>query len=349
MKGLILCAGKGTRLQPFSFSQPKTLLPVANQPVLEYCLDNLIKNGITEIGIVMHPSQVGISALIGNGARYGAKVEYIHQHEQKGISHAVKQAEAFIGNDLFILLLGDNLIAENVETLIHSFQQNGSNGSILLSPVPNPQDFGIAEIQGNDIVGLAEKPKKPKSNLAVIGAYLFDSNIYQAINSIAPSARGEYEITDAIQWLIDHQYPISYTITRKLYSDVGTVDRWLEANEWMLEHKLNQQIIIGKQSIVENCSFIGPVIIGENCVLKNAVIGPYVSIQNECQIENCKMERSILLEKAELSNLEVLVSHSVFGREVQLKGGKKGMPKTLHLQLGDKSNIKWMGNSDDEI
>lgn len=340
MKGLILCAGKGTRLQPFSFSQPKTLLPVANKPVLEYCLDNLIKNGITEIGIVIHPSQTGIPAMIGNGERYGAKVEYIYQHEQKGISHAVKQAEEFIGNNLFILLLGDNLIAEDLKTLIQSYHQNNSNGSILLSPVPNPQDFGIAEIDGNGIVGLVEKPKQPKSNLAIIGAYLFDPHIYQAINSIVPSARGEYEITDAIQWLIDHQYSISYTITRKLYSDVGTVDRWLEANEWMLEHRQEQQIIIGKQTIVENCSFIGPVIIGENCVLKNAVIGPYVSIQNECRIENCKMERSILLEKAELSNLELPVSHSVFGREVQLKGGKKGASKTLHLQLGDKSNLK---------
>ena len=174
MKGLILCAGKGTRLQPFSFSQPKTLLPVVNKAVLEYCLENLIKSGIDEIGIVMHPSQAGIPKLIGNGKKYGCKIEYIYQQEQKGISHAVKQAEPFIGVDPFILLLGDNLIAEDLQTLTRSYHQNESHGAILLSPVSNPQDYGIAEIKGNDIVGLEEKPKNPKSNLAVIGAYLFD-------------------------------------------------------------------------------------------------------------------------------------------------------------------------------
>lgn len=347
MKGLILCAGKGTRLQPFSYSQPKTLLPVVNKAVLEYCIENLVNNGIKEIGIIMHPTQVGIPQLVGNGQRYGCQVEYIHQVEQKGISHAVKQAEDFITHDPFILLLGDNLIAENLEILIESYHQNKSNGSILLSPVNNPQDYGIAQIKGNDIIGLEEKPKKPKSNLAVIGAYLFDSQIFSAVNSIAPSARGEYEITDAIQWLIQQGKNISYTITRKLYSDVGTIERWLEANQWMMQRILDDQIVLGKHTVVENCTFKGPVIIGENCVLRNAQIGPFVSIQNDCLIEDCTIDSSILLDKVHLSNLKYPISQSVFGREVKLKGSIKGKQNAMNFYLGDKSNLNVMWDSNE--
>ncbi|WP_134699033.1 glucose-1-phosphate thymidylyltransferase [Ammoniphilus sp. YIM 78166] len=340
MKGLILCAGKGTRLQPFSYSQPKTLLPVANKPVLAYCLENLVKNGIRDVGIVIHPSQVGIPKLVGNGEAYGLRVEYIYQIEQKGISHAVRQAEAFINEEPFVLLLGDNLIAEDLSTLIESFGRNRNNGAILLSPVPNPQDFGIAEIKGTEIVGLEEKPTKPKSNLAVIGAYLFDSLIFKAVNSIKPSARGEYEITDAIQWLINQGHSITYTITRKLYSDVGTVDRWLEANEWMMEKELgSNQIVLGKNTLVENCTLIGPVIVGENCVLKNATIGPYVAVQNNSRLENCRIDHSILLEKAVVSHLNYSLTKSVFGREAQLIGSESDNKKYSHFCLGDKTKM----------
>ncbi|RXT13969.1 glucose-1-phosphate thymidylyltransferase [Ammoniphilus sp. CFH 90114] len=345
MKGLVLCAGKGTRLQPFSYSQPKTLLPVANKPVLKYCIENLTKNGIKDIGIVIHPSQDGIQQLIGNGDGLGANITYIFQTEQKGISHAVKQAESFIDGEPFILLLGDNLIAEDLSTLIDSYQRNRTNGSILLSPVPNPQDFGIAEIKGNDIVRLEEKPKKPKSNLAVIGAYLFDSQIFHAVNSIKPSARGEYEITDAIQWLIDQGHSITYTITRKLYSDVGTVDRWLEANQWMLEKEYEGQILLGKNTVVENCTLIAPIVIGDDCILRNAVIGPFVSIQDQCRIENCQIDQSILLEKNVISHLQYPVSKSVFGREVHLEGTANA--KSLHFYLGDKSRLTMKRNQGD--
>lgn len=339
MKGLILCAGKGTRLQPFSFSQPKTLLPVANKPVLEYCIENLVKNGITNIGIVIHPMQHGIPKLIGNGERFGVKVEYIHQVEQKGISHALRQAENYIDGEPFILLLGDNLIAEDLGILIDSYQRNHNHGSILLSPVANPKDFGIAEIKGADIVRLEEKPSNPKSNLAVIGAYLFDSLIFHAVKSIKPSARGEYEITDAIQWLIDQGHTITYTVTRKLYSDVGTVERWLEANRWMMQSEWKDQIVLGQNTIVENCTLRAPVIIGKNCVLKNAVIGPYVSVQDEVTIEHCRIDHSILLEKALLRHLSYPVSYSVFGREVHFEGYIQGPNPSMHFYLGDKSQL----------
>jgi glucose-1-phosphate thymidylyltransferase len=338
MKGLILCAGKGTRLQPFSYSQPKTLLPVAGKPVLQYCIENLTAHGIIDIGIVINPSQGIIKEWAGNGERFGAKIEFLYQTEQKGISHAAREAEKFIKGDPFILLLGDNLIAEDLETLIDSYQQNKSNGSILLSPVTNPSDYGIAEIKGNDIIGLEEKPKNPKSNLAVIGAYLFDSHIFQAVKHIQPSLRGEYEITDAIQWLLNEKYTITYTITRKLYSDVGTVERWLSANKWMMKKKYDEKIILGKNTIVENCTLKGPLIIGENCVLRNAEIGPYVSVQAHCRLENCQIDHSILLEKAMVCDLPS-VSSSVFGREVQIRGQKHYSKKAFHFYLGDKSNV----------
>jgi glucose-1-phosphate thymidylyltransferase len=349
MKGLILCAGKGTRLQPFSFSQPKTMLPVANKPVLQYCIENLVRHGVVEIGIVINPHQQIVKDFVGNGERFGGRVHYIYQTEQKGISHAVKEAETFIGQDSFILLLGDNLIAEDLETLIDSYQRNQSNGSILLSAVPNPQEFGIAEIKGNEIIGIAEKPKVPKSNLAVIGAYLFDSTIFQAVGSISPSPRGEYEITDAIQWLLKNGHKISYTITRKLYSDVGTVERWLEANEWMMKKNFEEQIVLGKHTTLENCTLKGPVVIGENCVLRNAVIGPFVSVQDQCQINNCTIEHCILLQKVVISDVAQPVKQSVFGREVHFVGLNKKIKKVVNLYLGDKSKIEMQMDGDDQL
>ena len=339
MKGLILCAGKGTRLQPFSYSQPKTLLPVAGKSVLEYCLQNLIKQGIKEIGIVVNPSQDSIFKAVGNGERFGVKLHYIYQLEQKGISHAVKAAEEFIGRDPFVLLLGDNLIAEDLETLIESYQRDQTSGAVMLSQVSNPQDYGIAVIKGNEIVDLEEKPAKPKSNLAVIGAYLFDHSIFKAVHSIRPSKRGEYEITDAIQWLIENGFKISYTITKKLYSDVGTIGRWLEANEWMLSKRLEKKVVIGNNTIIENCTLRGPVIIGDNCVLKDAEIGPFVSIQDHCYVENCHIDHSILLEKSNLSHIEMPVSQSVFGREVNLKGLTGATKNKVQFYVGDKAQL----------
>ncbi|RUT48740.1 glucose-1-phosphate thymidylyltransferase [Paenibacillus anaericanus] len=339
MKGLILCAGKGTRLQPFSYTQPKSMIPVVNKPVLEYCIESLTKQGINEIGIAINQSQQVIIDQVGNGQKYGANVKYIYQTEQKGIAHAVKQAEQFLDGEPFILLLGDNLIAEDLKVLIDTYNINNSHGSMMLASVPNPQDYGVVEIQKEQIISLVEKPKNPKSNLAIIGVYLLDSSIFEAINNIQMSPRGEYEITDAIQWLIDQGKSISYTITNSLFSDVGTVDRWLEANEWMMNQKWNNQIKVGKPTILENCIIKGPVIIGDNCTIINAEIGPYVCIGNDCRIENCEMDNSILLEKVIIKNLKYPVSKSVFGREVYINGDDQNMITNLNFVLGDKSKI----------
>ncbi|WP_274361877.1 sugar phosphate nucleotidyltransferase [Paenibacillus thermotolerans] len=300
MKGLILCAGKGTRLKPYTDTRPKTLLPVAGRPVLDYGIESLRNIGIRTIGIVINPEQGSIREYVGSGGRYGAKVDYLFQSEPKGVAHAVKQAEDFLAGESFVLLLGDNLITEDLSILIESRRSLKGNASVLLRAVPNPSEFGIAEVEGGRIVRIEEKPKQPKSNLAVIGAYWFDSHIFEAIASIKPSARGEYEITDAIQWLLDHDYPVSYSVTDKKYSDVGTPERWLEANEWMLRETLRERIVIGSNAKIDNCTFIGPVVVGNDVTLKNTVIGPHVTMQDGSRAEGVRLEGSIVLDGAEI-------------------------------------------------
>lgn len=324
MKGLILCAGRGTRLHPFSFSQPKTLLPVANQPILHYCIRKLLEIGVTDIGIVFHPSQTEIPEFVGDGSQYRVSISYIKQQQPLGIANAVLLAQPFIKNDPFILLLGDNLLLDSLDKLQQTFLSTRSDGVVMLSEVERPQDYGIAEVNDDRIVSLEEKPKHPKSSLAVIGAYLFTSPIFDCIANLKPSARGEYEITDGIQEMIDRGYNISHTTTVGKYSDVGTVERWLQANRWMLQQELDDQVIIGEQSIVENCEVIPPVLIGNNCQIRNCKLGPYLSIQDGAHLADCDhIKESILLENTSLNDIDWMVTDSIFGRFSQLFGNRK--------------------------
>ncbi|WP_223589455.1 sugar phosphate nucleotidyltransferase [Neobacillus bataviensis] len=336
MKGVILCAGKGTRMQPFSSSVPKTLLPVANQPILNDCIIKMKKAGITEIGIVMNPGQKEIINYISFFHKE-LKIQYIYQTEQLGLAHALSQAESFISNDSFILMLGDNIILEPLETLIQAFK--GNNGAILLTEVKNGSDFGIAEIKNHQVISLEEKPKHPKSNLAVIGMYIFDGSIFDAIRNISLSKRGEYEITDAIQWMINHDYSISYSITKEPFSDVGTIGRWLAANEWVLSKMLGDKVQVGSNTILENCTIEGPVLIGNNCILKNAKIGPYISIQDDSSLINCMVEHSILLKNTKIMNVSPLLSNSIFGINTKLIGINEEI-RNLQFILGSFSQIK---------
>lgn len=296
MKGLILCAGKGIRLRPFSLSKPKALLQVANKPILYYCIEKLIELGIKEIGIVIHPQykQMFIEE-VGLGEKWNANIAYIDQEQPLGISDAVLRAESFIMADPFLLLLGDNLIAQSLKDLQDSIVYDQCEASILLGKVTTPQDYGIAEVVGERIVGLEEKPLLPKSNLAVLGAYAFNSRIFQAVRAIAPSKRGEYEITDAIQWMINNGNKISFRITDQKHSDVGTPDRWLEANRWMLELMEEKgELMLQKQ--LNSCTILPPVLIDPSCELKDCVIGPYVSIGPHVRLEGCYVKNSIVLE-----------------------------------------------------
>lgn len=321
MKGLILCAGRGTRLYPLSYSQPKTLLPVANHPVLYYCIQKLVESGIRDIGIVIHPSQTQIIEYVGDGSRFQAKLHFFEQTEALGIAHAVKQAHSFLQDSSFFLLLGDNLLMDSLGQLRAAFEQEQADCSILLRHVDRPQDYGIAELKDGQILSITEKPKQPKSNLAVIGAYLFTPEIFNVIDTLQPSARGEYEITDAIQRLVMQNRRITYAVTQSEYSDVGTIERWLAANRWMLEKRFGNTISVGENSIVENCELVGPVVIGNGCVIRNCKIGPYVSIQDGAELLNCyEIRESILLEKTSLIDIDWEVQRSVFGRSSQMVG-----------------------------
>ncbi|HEU4962476.1 MAG TPA: glucose-1-phosphate thymidylyltransferase [Bacilli bacterium] len=335
MKGIILCAGKATRMQPYSFTQPKTLLPVAGRPVLDHCLDNMRQAGIEEIAIVINPRQKQIIDHVSR-SQPNLQVRYIHQRKQRGILHAVKMAEDFIDDDPFVLMLGDNLISEPLTTLLDSF--DGHHGAILLSEVENPSDYGIATIEDDRIIRIQEKPKKPPSNLAVIGAYVFDGDMLDAFDHIKPSARGEYEITDAIQWLIDSGRSVSFSLTTKPYSDVGTAERWLEANRWMLRQRAGDGVIVGDNTVLDNCKLIPPVVIGRDCELTNATIGPYVSLQDDCELEDCRIEHSICLENTVIQHVKQPITHSIFGRDTELQGDD-GDPGKLQCLLGDKSKL----------
>lgn len=321
MKGLILCAGRGTRLYPLSFSQPKTLLPVANQPVLHYAIRKLTEIGVTEIAIVMQPSQTQIRQFVGDGTRYGVTVSFIEQHQPLGIAHAVSLARSFMQGDAFVLLLGDNLLIDSLQPLRDVFRMSGADCAVLLSEVERPQDYGIAELKAGRIVRVEEKPKHPKSNLAVIGAYCFNSRIFDCIDALKPSARGEYEITDAIQMLIDRGHMVAHTLTTGMYFDVGTVDRWLSANRCVLSRELGDEVRIGEGSVVENCEMVGPLVIGKGCRLSNCKLGPFVSIQDGVELVNCRhIQDSILLDHTTLKDIDWVISKSVFGRSSYLAG-----------------------------
>jgi glucose-1-phosphate thymidylyltransferase len=313
LKGLILCAGKGTRLYPITLSYPKTLIPIANTPLLQSCMDKLAEQDIVEIGIVIHPSQDSvIKEQIGTGEQWGLTITYIYQPEPRGIADAVKHAESFIGEDTFLLLLGDNLISESLSKLVESVEERGSHAALLLEEVEDTQHYGIAEVFNERIVRLEEKPREPKSNLAVQGAYAFAPSIFKAVTNIQPSARGEYEITDAIQWLIDHGFLVTYHLAEKNNMDVGTLERWLEANRRQLD-KMKGAPFIHETAILDNCQIITPVSIDQGCVLKDCIVGPYVSISSGSSIEGCRIENCIILQEVHLKQISYPLKEMVIG------------------------------------
>lgn len=307
MKGLILCAGKGTRLHPFSNDYSKTLLQVANKPIIHYCIDSLKQVNIKDIGMVIRSTQLSLfQEHVGDGSQWGVNIEYVFQDIPLGIADAVKQAESYIGADSFILLLGDNLIEQSLKGLRDAILLERYDGALLLGKVEKPQDYGIAEINEQCIIGLEEKPAHPKSNLAVLGAYAFTPNIFDAIHAIKPSRRGEYEITDAIQWLVDNDFSLTYEETVLMHTDVGTVPRWLAANRWMLQKLTQSQVNLDVHSQASNCTFIQPVVVHPSSQLTNCVIGPYVTIGRDAILDNCTVENSVVMEKVRLSHKQLI-------------------------------------------
>jgi glucose-1-phosphate thymidylyltransferase len=351
MKGLVLSGGKGTRLRPLTFTQAKQLVPVANKPVLFYGIEALKEAGITDIGIVVGDTKNEIREAVGDGSRFGVKITYIEQDAPLGLAHAVKISEDFLGQDSFVMYLGDNVLKKGITSLVREFEEKRPNSLILLTEVPDPQMFGVAELEDGKIVNLVEKPKEPKSNLALVGVYMFDSHIFEAVKAIKPSWRDELEITDAIQYLVEHGYEVHPHTVSGWWKDTGKIDDILEANRLILEgiagknegdidadSKVNGEVLIEKGVEVRNSTIRGPAIIGADTVIVDSYIGPFTSIQKNCRIEKTELENSIVLEGSTICDVGSRIDESLIGRGVKIY---KCLPKpsVYRFMVGDKSEI----------
>ena len=351
LKGLILSGGAGTRLRPITHTSAKQLVPVANKPVLFYGIEALVGAGIEEIVIIIAPETGGeIREAAGDGSAFGAKITYVEQDAPKGLAHAVLTAEEAIGGSPFVMYLGDNLLRDGITDLVEGFRSSGPEASILLTPVPDPWSYGVAELDGDKVVRLVEKPKDPPSNMALVGVYMFSPKIFDAARAIEPSGRGELEITDAIQYLIDSGSRVESHSVKGWWKDTGQLADMLEANRLVLEDiepeiegecidsKVEGRVVIAAGAKVERSTVRGPAIIGAGAVITDAFIGPYTSIDENVVVEHSEVEHSILLAGAEVRGLDVRLEASLLGREVKL-GRSEGMPRTMSMIVGDKSEI----------
>jgi glucose-1-phosphate thymidylyltransferase len=355
MKGLILSGGKGTRLRPITYTSAKQLVPVANKPVLFRVIEAIRDAGIDDIGIVVGDTGAEVRAAVGDGRRWGVRVEYIEQDAPLGLAHAVRTARPFLGNERFVMFLGDNCIQGGISRLIEQFGSSAYNAQIVLKQVTNPEQFGVAELDDSgNIVRLVEKPREPRSNLALVGIYMFDETIWQAVEAIRPSWRGELEITDAIQWLIEHQHHVYPYVHDGWWIDTGKKDDMLEANRLVLEEmqpgvqgyvdrdsQLIGKVIVEAGAEIINSTIRGPVIIGEHCRIINAYVGPFTSIYHHTIVENSEVEHSIILEHSTLRDLPYRLEDSLIGRNVEITRSPL-KPKAYRLMLGDNSTVGLM-------
>jgi glucose-1-phosphate thymidylyltransferase len=359
VKGLILSGGKGTRLRPITHTSAKQLVPIANKPILFYAVEAIVAAGITEIGIITGDTAAEVEAAVGDGSRFGAHITYIAQDAPRGLAHAVLCARDFLGQDPFVMYLGDNLIRHGIVPIVEVFAQVEPDALILLARVPEPQHFGVAELDDGKVVRLVEKPAKPTSDLALVGVYLFNHTVFEAIDAIDFSARGELEITDAIQRMIDtgrrvepHLIVEPHEALVATWKDTGRLEDMLEANRIVLDDlsprmegtigegvRLHGKVIVEHGAQLSNCTVRGPVIIGENTVIDDAYIGPYTSIYYGCTVRNAELEHSIVLENSVIENVEGKIESSLIGKEC-LIGRSPLRPRAYKLMVGDHSRVE---------
>ena len=355
LKGLILSGGKGSRLRPFTYTNAKQLVPIANKPVLFYTIEQLVESGIRDIAIVVGDTAEQIQAAVGDGSAFGARVEYIQQDAPLGIAHAVKIARDYIGESPFVLYLGDNFLLGGVKAFVDGFRENGANCQILLHPVKNPQAFGIAEFVDGRVARIVEKPASSPSNLAVIGIYMFDHHVFEAVERIEPSARGELEITDTIQYLIDKGLDVQAEVLDRYWIDTGKMDDILEANRVVLESltpknqgqvdersRVYEPVILEKGARVVNSVLRGPLVVGEETEIVDSYIGPFTSINHHCRLQGVRVGGSIILEQTTIEGIHWPIEHSLIGRYVTLRGGQ-AVGGAYSLNLGDHSQIEMPG------
>jgi glucose-1-phosphate thymidylyltransferase len=353
MKGLILSGGKGTRLRPLTHTRAKQLVPIANKANIDYVVEDIVRAGVTDIGVIISP-ETGeeVKNFLGDGSRFGASITYILQDRPGGLAHAVKIAQPYLGQDPFIMYLGDNLLDGGIEHMLETFGAGGVEACILLTKVSNPSSFGVAvrDVNGK-IVRLVEKPKEYISDLALVGVYLFTPKIHDIIAELKPSARGELEITEAIQNLLEAGFKVNAEEVRGYWKDTGNAFDLLDANRLVLS-RIEREIlgavenceIVGEVQVsagasVKNSKLRGPISIAAGAVVDNAYVGPYTSIGENATVKNCELEYSILMQGAKLEGIARRVDSSILGEEVQVIGEVE-RKNTIQFFLGDRSSVK---------
>jgi glucose-1-phosphate thymidylyltransferase len=353
VKALVLAGGEGTRLRPITHTSAKQLVPVANKPILFYGLEHIAEAGIKSVGIVVGDTRDEIEAAVGDGSRWGLQTTYIPQDEPLGLAHCVLIARDFLGDEDFVVYLGDNLLRHGVKAFVDDFEANGSSAcaQILLARVPDPERFGVAELGPHgEVVALVEKPALPPSDLALVGVYLFDATVHDAVRALKPSARGELEITEAIQWLIDHGHHVRHQVLEGFWKDTGELGALLEGNRLVLEtfesridgtvddrSKIIGRVVVQRGATVVGSTIRGPAIIGEGTRVENSFIGPFTSIYYGCEIIRSEIEHSVVLEQSRIVDMP-RIEDSLIGKQVEVvRSGAR--PYAHRLMLGDHSRV----------
>ncbi|MHB8491519.1 MAG: glucose-1-phosphate thymidylyltransferase [Solirubrobacteraceae bacterium] len=357
MKGLILAGGRGTRLRPITHTSAKQLVPVANKPVLFYGIEAIAAAGLGDIGVIVAPETGDeIRAAAGDGSRFGVRLTYIPQAEPLGLAHAVLTAEPFLGEHPFVMYLGDNLLQGGITDLVGTFREHDVDALILLTPVPDPESYGVAELapradgEPQRVVRLVEKPSEPASDLALVGVYMFSPAIHDATRAIKPSARGELEITDAIQHLIDAGRHVEPHVVRGWWKDTGRLEDMLEANRLILDalparvegsledSSVEGRVVVEEGALLVRATIRGPAIIGANAKLTDCYVGPYTAIGEGCTLRNAEVEHSIMLAGSSVCDLDGRVESSLLGRNAAVRRGAR-QPRAYRFLIGDNSDI----------
>ncbi len=352
MKALITSGGHGTRLRPITHTQNKHLIPIANKPILQYAIDAVRAAGVTEIGILINANDKEVPKFFGDGSQMGVRLTYIPQDAPLGLAHVVKISQDFIGDEPFVFYLGDNMVVGGVDRFVKAFEESGANCHLTLSRVKDPERFGVPELDGDRIVGIEEKPSTPTCQFAVAGIYVYDSTIFEAVNAIEPSPRGELEISDAHQYLLDKGYKVTYSEITGWWKDTGKPLDLLEASRLILDNLtervdgevddrsfLSGKVVIEEGARVINSVIRGPAIIGKNCLIENAYIGPFTSLDEGTTVINAEVEFSIVLKRCLIRDLSIRVEGSILGNDAQIvHAGTK--PRVHRFMIGDQSRIE---------
>jgi glucose-1-phosphate thymidylyltransferase len=352
LKALIASGGRGTRLRPITHTRNKHLIPIANKPILHYAIEAAADAGITEVAIVINADSDEVPQAIGDGSRWGIHITYIPQLTPGGLAQVVALAEEFVGKDRFIFYLGDNMVVGGVRRFIDEFTKSGCNCFLTLSKVKDPERFGVPEIRDGRIVSVEEKPKQPKSSFAVAGIYLYDHHIFEAVKAITPSARGELEISDAHQYLIDKGYKVGFAEITGWWKDTGKPTDLLEANRLVLDNitpdiqgevddrsTIAGKVIIQRGARIVNSVVRGPAIIGENCVIEDSYVGPFSSIGSKTVVRRSEVEYSIILRECKILNIGIRLEGSILGNDVEIVEAT-GKPMVHRFLIGDQSRVE---------